>query len=87
MRKIKEFFRPSLKCKRIGHVSVEASRKIRTDGNYQYAAIDYKQTYIKCSRCGKFIKEVSREKLDCWNGCKMPTYMWDEIRANGYRVL
>lgn len=86
IRTIKEFFCPSLKCKRLGHIYVVITIKIRKrSSEFREVVADYKAKFNRCSRCGFIeLEPFDLEKIGSATSCTMPTLMWDSIREKGY---
>lgn len=87
-RAIKEFFRPKLKCRRVGHhiEKIQIIARVRSKRSYVVCEDRY-ATLNKCVRCGHI------EGIDL-GGCKdsfqtvtMPIEMWDEIDSKGYVII
>lgn len=83
MRWLREFFRPTLKCERLGHV--EGFRQVRrgyTSSRFGVAD-SVTQSRAFCPRCktslGKWIED-RRRKID---SLSMPTDDWDRLEADG----
>jgi len=87
---VKEFFRPELKCERLGHCFDTVTRKIRKKPDYgrRVVVIDYKAKFLVCSRCRKIEGEpFDLKEIDWFSSCTMPESQWDEIREHGYLIL
>ena len=89
MRIIRELFRPSEKCKRIGHDMTTKTFIIRRRTRaFRSVATDYKADIDVCKRCGHMDAQPKNEKeIDAYTSCTMPSVMWDEIRERGYVVI
>ncbi len=88
LRAIREFWNPSLKCKRLGHTSKPTTVKIRKKSHGRVVVKDYKAMLNICDRCGKKHGEpFNLKQIDWFTSCSMPSRMWEEIKSNGYLIL
>lgn len=86
MRGIKEFFKPSLKCKRLGHKKETIKLKIRKRGD-TFILERLKCKIEKCNRCFKILSEP----FDCkyitgFTSVSMPQSCWDKLSEQGFLI-
>lgn len=87
LRFIKELFRPSLKCARVGHNVIKDVVRVRIrSSSWREVVADYSATIERCKRCGHKEPPVVGEKITGYTGCEMPSEMWDELDKNGYLI-
>ena len=85
MRVIKEFFKPSLKCRRVGHEIVLSTKRIRRKSNRWHEVVaDFDASFTFCKRCGHETKLLKEEKVDSFASCSMPDYMWKAMEKDGF---
>lgn len=90
MRFWREFWNPSLKCNRLGHVDRPITKRIRRKAppfTYRTVVEDFEATFIQCKRCGKETGPNEEKIVDSFTSCSMPDTMWDEMRNKGYTVI
>ena len=86
--RIKEIFKPSYKCERVGHKVVVVEIKVRKDSALCGAIVtDHKAVQHKCKRCGKVLKTDIGEMINWYSSCSMASDRWDEIRENGFCII
>ncbi len=82
MQWLNEIFKPTLKCKRLGHVSETQTR--RTYRNARYYAVDLcREERLECKRCGKALEEWYVVDREGFNSVTMPFSVHEELRKNG----
>ena len=89
MRFLKEFFNPSLKCKRIGHDEQwRMARQTRqTDPFSRSVAEDWKVKRKQCRHCGKKLSEWEDVKyLTFWTSISWPSDMMRTFEKQGYLI-
>ena len=89
LRAIIEFFRPEIKCQRVGHVPTTRYAYIEVLGGEtpRAALTRYKATVPTCSRCKEVVGEPeNKEYVESFTGYSYPTHWVDEMREKGFRV-
>lgn len=87
LRKIKEWWNPSLKCKRLGHEEGVVSLRIwRRSFEYREVAAEYMAEFERCPRCGKLGKILSEKKVDWFSGLEMSREDWRTMDRLGYLI-
>lgn len=88
MRWLKEFFKPSLKCERLGH-NFETKRLIirKLGREPTIIAEDFAATENCCSRCNFKCPIITWQRKDWYSSVSMPNEMWDELHDNGYLIV
>lgn len=89
MQFIMEFFKPSLKCERLGHKDKSKSMVIRESyrGPLPYVCFDSYVRLEVCQRCGHQGDLTRCTIKDRYSGVTMPSSDWDEMRKNGYLIV
>jgi len=83
MRFLKELFSPEVKCKRIGHKIKTQRLKIKHIPKFGVLEKSWADI-SRCERCGHIESIENYKRIETYTSASMPTYMWNEIRANGF---
>lgn len=76
------------KCKRLGHKKKVEVRRIRRKSDFPMSVCrDFEAHFETCARCGKSFGIKKEDIIESYTSVTMPSYMWDEIRKEGYCVI
>lgn len=83
---IREFFRPKLKCERLGHKSLEQITRgfSKPDSSRYYVAMNAERVRYYCPRCGHEHSSKVRETGGGFTSYSWPSSMADEFREKGF---
>lgn len=83
---IREFFKPSLKCARVGHNSLEevVSGYSKPEERRYYVAMNAERVRYYCTRCGHEHSNTIRETGGGFTGFSWPKPMADEFNRTGF---
>lgn len=86
MRWIREFFRPALKCERLGHSPRPEVRRIAVaGGGFRRVMTLYDESWSVCSVCGeKQPIPESRIEVDGFQSVSMPSEDFEKLRKDGF---
>lgn len=86
MRWIREFFRPSLKCERLGHSFRPETRQVAAEGGgFRNVITIYDESWEVCSVCGaaEAIPD-SRKMVTGFQSASLPSSFWNKMREDGF---
>lgn len=73
--------------KRVPFKKVEV-RRIRRKSDFPMSVCrDFEAHFETCARCGKSFGIKKEDIIESYTSVTMPSYMWDEIRKEGYCVI
>lgn len=85
MRWLREFFRPALKCLRLGHAARFEKRYF-----YRYPARGFRSVVDdvteerqECGRCGEGLSEWVETRYSGLQGLSMSSDRWDRLKQDG----
>ncbi len=82
---IREFFRPKLKCERLGHKSLEQVTKgYSKPTDRYYVAMKAERVRCYCPRCGHEHSSTVRETGGGFTGFSWPMHMAEEFHRTGF---
>lgn len=87
MRWFREFFRPSLKCERLGHDVAKRPAKrhfYRYPGRgFRSVADDVTEEREECGRCGEGLTDWTETRYSGLQGLTMSSDRWDQLKCEG----
>lgn len=88
MRWLKEFFRPALKCQRVGHkMALEPGYILkRGDAGLGKLLVRYSCDIPTCKRCGLTEQPEHLIETNYYSTASLPRSKWDELRENGFML-
>lgn len=83
--KIIDILNPEIKCNRVGHDEKTTNIKIRKSSSAPRMVVaDFSASIIECKRCRWSSSPFDEIELQSFNGCSMPSEMWEKMKKDGF---